>query len=71
MILKWAFIAFAVAAMGLYALTKVISLLNPPRPGRPEPLLLARTRRAFRWSVLVPALLGLVVLVLTLLRGSS
>ena len=71
MILKWAFIAFAVAAVGLYALTKLIAFLNPPRPGRPEPLLLARTRRALRWSVLVPALLGLAVLVLTLLRGPS
>jgi hypothetical protein len=70
-ILKWAFVAFAVAAIALYALTKVISFLNPPRPGRPEPLLLARTRRALRWSVLVPALLGLAVLVLTLLRGPA
>ena len=71
MILKWAFVAFAVAAIGLYALTKLIAFLNPPRPGRPEPLMLARTRRALRWSVLVPALLGLAVLALTLLRGPS
>ena len=69
MILKWAFVAFAVAAIGLYALTKLIAFLNPPRPGRPEPLMLARTRRALRWSVLLPALLGLAVLVLTLLKG--
>ena len=71
MILKWAFVAFAVAAIALYALTKLIAFLNPPRPGRPEPLMLARTRRALRWSVLVPALLGLAVLALTLLRGPS
>jgi len=70
-ILKWAFVAFAVAAIALYALTKLIAFLNPPRPGRPEPLILARTRRALRWSVLVPALLGLAVLALTLLRGPS
>ena len=69
MILKWAFVAFAVAAIGLYALTKLIAFLNPPRPGRPEPLMLARTRRALRWSVLLPALLGLALLVLTLLKG--
>ena len=46
MILKWAFVAFAVAAMGLYALTKVIAFLNPPRPGHPEPLLLAMEKVA-------------------------
>ena len=71
MILKWAFVAFAVATIALYALTKVIAFLNPPRPGRPEPLLLTRTRRALRWSVVVPALIGLAVLVLTLLRGPA
>ena len=71
MILKWAFVAFALAVLALYALTKLISLVNPPRPGRPAPLLLVRTRRALRWSVLVPALLGLVILALTLLRGPA
>jgi hypothetical protein len=70
MILKWAFVAFAVGALVLYVLTKLISFLNPPRPGRPEPRLLVRTRRALRWSVLVPALLGLVILILTILRGA-
>lgn len=68
MIVKWALATFALAALGLYVLTKLISFLTPPRPGRPEPLLLVRTRRALRWSVFVPALLGLVILVLTLLR---
>lgn len=66
MILKWALVTFALVAVGLYALTKLIGFLNPPRPGRPEPLMLGRARRALRWSVFVPALLGLVILALTL-----
>ena len=68
MILKWALVAFVLVAVGLYALTKLISFLNPPRPGRPEPLMLGPTRRALRWSLFLPALLGLAILVLTLLR---
>lgn len=68
MIVKWAFLLFAVTAAALFVVTKLISFMNPPRPGRAEPLILARTRRALRWSVFVPALLGLAVLAVTLFR---
>ncbi len=66
---KWVLLFFAVLSLGLFALTKVISFLNPPRPGRPEPPILRSVTRALRWSVITPALLGLALLVLTLLRG--
>ena len=69
MIFKWVLAIFALTSLVLFVLTKVIAFLNPPRPGRPEPRLLARTRRALRWSVWVPALLGLAILVLTLWRA--
>ena len=69
MILKWALAIFALTSLVLFVLTKVIAFLNPPRPGRPEPRLLVRTRRALRWSVWVPALLGLAILALTLWRA--
>jgi hypothetical protein len=52
----------------LFVLTKVIVFLNPPRPGRPAPLMLGRVQRALTWTVLVPAVLALVLLVVTLLR---
>jgi hypothetical protein len=68
--LKWVLVFFAVTALGLVVLTKLITFLDPPRPGRPRGPLLRRLERALRWSVIVPALLGLVVLALTLLRGS-
>jgi hypothetical protein len=68
MVFKWALIVFAVAAVVLFALTKVIAFLNPPRPGRPAPPMLGRVRRALTWTVLVPAALALVLLVVTLLR---
>jgi hypothetical protein len=67
---KWVLVFFAVLSLGLFAITKVISFLNPPRPGRPEPPILRSVTRALRWSVIVPALLGLALLVLTLLQGS-
>jgi len=68
-IFKWALVVFALTSFGLFVLTKIIGFLNPPRPGRPEPLVLARTRRAFRWSVLLPALLGLAILAFALVGG--
>ena len=67
-IFKWALVLFGSLTLGLAVVSKVLGFLNPPRPGRPEPRLLARTRRALRWSVLVPALLGLAILAATLLR---
>ena len=66
---KWVLVFFAVLALLLFALSKVISFLNPPRPGRPEPPMLRSVTRALRWSVIVPALLGLALLTITLLRG--
>ena len=66
---KWVLVFFAVLSLGLFALTKVITVLTPPRPGRPEPPSLRSVTRALRWSVIVPALLGLAVLTITLLRG--
>jgi len=68
-IFKWALALFLFTSLGLYGVTKLISFMNPPRPGRAEPPLLARARRALRWSVFVPALLGLAILALTLFRG--
>jgi hypothetical protein len=68
MVFKWALIVFAVAALVLFGLTKVIAFLNPPRPGRPAPLMLGRVQRALTWTVLVPATLALVLLAATLLR---
>jgi len=67
-IFKWALVLFGSLTLGLAVVSKVLGFLNPPRPGRPEPRLLARTRRALRWSVLFPALLGLAILAATLLR---
>jgi hypothetical protein len=70
MVFKWALLVFALAALVLFVLTKVIAFLNPPRPGRPVPLALARVRRALTWTVLVPAALALLLLAVTLLRQS-
>lgn len=67
--LKWVLVFFAVLSLGLFVLTKLITFLDPPRPGRPRGPMARRVERALRWSVLVPALLGLAVLVATLLRG--
>ena len=67
-IFKWALVLFGSLTLGLALVAKVLGFLNPPRPGRPEPPLLVRTRRALRWSILFPALLGLAILAATLLR---
>jgi hypothetical protein len=66
---KWVLVFFVVLSLGLVALTKVIMFLDPPRPGRPRGPLLRRVERALRWSVIVPALLGLAILALTLFHG--
>ena len=67
--LKWVLVFFAVLSLGLYVLTKLITFLDPPRPGRPRGPVLQRVERALRWSVIVPALLGLAILAITLIRG--
>lgn len=69
MIVKWVLVTFALAALALYLLTKLISFLNPPRPGRPRPPLLRRVEQTLRWTVIIPAIVGLVILALTLLRA--
>jgi hypothetical protein len=68
MVFKWALIIFTVAAVVLFVLSKAITFLNPPRPGRSAPPILGRVQRALTWTVLVPAALALVLLVVTLLR---
>ena len=69
--LKWVLVFFAVLSLGLYVLTKLITFLDPPRPGRPHGPMLRRIERALRWSVIVPALLGLAILIVTLWRGGG
>lgn len=70
MIIKWTLIFFAALSVALVVLTKVISFLNPPRPGRPRPPALRRLHRMLRWTVLIPAVIGLAVLVVTLWLGA-
>jgi hypothetical protein len=66
MLVKWTLVFFVVLSLGLVVLSKVLTFFNPPRPGRPRPPLLRRVDRMLRWSVLIPAAVGLVVLVVTL-----
>jgi len=68
MVFKWAFVLFTVLSIALFALSKAIAFMNPPRPGRPAPPLLGRVRRALTWTVLVPAAVALILLAVTLLR---
>jgi len=68
---KWVLVFFAVLSLGLFVLTKLITFLDPPRPERPRGPTLRRLERALRWSVIVPALLGLAILVVTLWRGAG
>ncbi|HEY7041215.1 MAG TPA: hypothetical protein VID28_20265 [Methylomirabilota bacterium] len=68
MVFKWVFIIFAVLSVALFALSKALAFMNPPRPGRPAPRMLGQVRRALTWTVLVPAALALVLLLVTLLR---
>ena len=66
---KWVLIFFAVAALTLVVLSKVIVFLNPPRPGRAAPPVLRRVERAIRWTIVIPAVLGLALIAATLARG--
>ena len=66
MVVKWTLVFFAVFSIGLVVLSKVLTFLNPPRPGQPRAPVLHRVERMLRWSVLIPAVVGLVVLVVTL-----
>jgi hypothetical protein len=67
--MKWVFVIFAVAALGLVALAKVLAFLNPPRPGRPRPAALRRVERSLWWTIAWAAALGVAVLVLALAGG--
>jgi hypothetical protein len=66
MLIKWTLLIFAVLSLGLVVLSKVLAFFNPPRPGRPRPPVLRRIDRMLRWTVLIPAAVGLVVLAVTL-----
>ncbi|MCI0546428.1 MAG: hypothetical protein L0027_04000 [Candidatus Rokubacteria bacterium] len=68
-VVKWALVLFAVTALGLVVTSKVITFMNPPRPGRARPAALGRVDRALFWTVLGGAVLGLAVLVTTLLAA--
>jgi hypothetical protein len=66
MLIKWTLLIFATLSLGLVVLSKVLAFLNPPRPGRPRPPVLRRIDRMLRWTVLIPAAVGLLVLAVTL-----
>jgi hypothetical protein len=66
MLVKWTLVFFVALSLGLVVLSKVIAFVNPPRPGRPRAPVLRTIDRMLRWTVLVPAVLGLVVLAVTL-----
>ena len=68
MLFKWVLLFFGILSIALFVLSKAIAFMNPPRPGRPAPRILGQVRRALTWTVLVPAVLALVLLVVTLLR---
>ena len=66
LVIKWTLVAFAVAAIALFVLSKILAFMNPPRPERPRPPLLGRVERALRWTVIVPFALAVVLLLLAL-----
>jgi hypothetical protein len=70
MVIKWTLIFFAVLSVALVVLSKLISFMNPPQPGRPGPPVLRRLNRMVRWTILIPAMIGLAVLVVTLWLGA-
>jgi hypothetical protein len=70
LVIKWTLVFFAVLAVTLVVLSKLISFLHPPRPGRPGPVALRRWGEALTWTVLVPAVVGLALLAVTLWLGA-
>ncbi len=66
MLIKWTLVFFAALSLGLVVLSKVLAFFNPPRPGRPRAPVLRRIDRMLRWTVVIPAAIGLVVLAVTL-----
>jgi len=66
MFLKWTFIVFGVATVGLYVSGKVLAFLNPPRPGRPSPPVLRRIERTLRWTLLIPLAIAVALLAIAL-----
>jgi len=69
-VIKWALVSFAVLAIVLVVLSKLIAFLNPPSRGRMGALALRRWGEMLTWMVLVPALVGLVLLAVTLWLGA-
>jgi uncharacterized membrane protein len=66
LVFKWTLVAFGIAAIVLFVLSKILAFMNPPRPERPRPPLLRRVERALRWTVIIPFALAVVLLVLAL-----
>ena len=66
LVFKWTLVAFGIAAIVLFVLSKVLAFMNPPRPERPKPPLLRRVERALRWTVIIPFALAVILLVLAL-----
>jgi hypothetical protein len=40
LVVKWTLVAFGIAAIVLFVLSKILAFMNPPRPERPRPPLL-------------------------------
>ena len=66
LVFKWTLVAFGIAAIVLFVLSKILAFMNPPRPERPRPPMLRRVERALRWTVIIPFALAVVLLVLAL-----
>jgi uncharacterized membrane protein len=66
LVFKWTLVAFGIAAIVLFVLSKILAFMNPPQPERPRPPTLRRVERALRWTVIVPFALAVVLLVLAL-----
>jgi hypothetical protein len=65
-VFKWVLVTFGAAAVALVVLGKLLAFLNPPRSGRPRPPVLRRLDQALRWTLLVPLVIVIVLLVLAL-----